>query len=96
MLRLEGKSAIITGGNGGFGCETAILYAKEGADVLICGRNETTLEEARAKIAAYGRKAVAVRCDVAKEEEVLHLFEVADKELGKVDILVNNAGLSRT
>ena len=71
-------------------------FLDKGADVLICGRNETTLEEARAKIAAYGRKAVAVRCDVAKEEEVLHLFEAADKELGKVDILVNNAGLSRT
>lgn len=95
MSRLEGKTAIITGGNGGFGCETAILFAKEGADVLICGRNEKTLEEAREKVAAEGHKVVAVRCDVSKEEEVKHLFEVADQEFGKVDILVNNAGLSR-
>lgn len=95
MLRLEGKSAIITGGNGGFGSETALLFAKEGADVLICGRNEKTLEEARKKIASAGRKVVVVRCDVAKEEDVKHLFQVADQEFGKVDILVNNAGLSR-
>ena len=96
MSRLEGKSAIITGGNGGFGCETAILFAREGADVLICGRNEKTLEEAREKVAVYGHKVVAVRCDVAREEEVKQLFETADREFGKVDVLVNNAGLSRS
>lgn len=96
MLRLEGKSAIITGGNGGFGSETAVLFAQEGADVLICGRNEKTLEEAREKIAAFGHKVVAVRCDVSQEEEVKQLFETADQQFGKVDILVNNAGLSRS
>ena len=95
MLCLEGKTAVITGGNGGFGSETALLFAQQGADVLICGRNEKTLEEARARTASAGRKVVAVRCDVSKEEEVKHLFQVADQELGKVDILVNNAGLSR-
>lgn len=95
MQRLEGKTAVITGGNGGFGSETAILFAQEGADVLICGRNEKTLEEARQKVAAAGHKVVAVRCDVSREEEVKHLFQVADQEFGKVDILVNNAGLSR-
>ena len=96
MLRLEGKSAIITGGNGGFGSETAALFAREGADVLICGRNEKTLEETRGKVAAFGHKVVAVRCDVSQEEEVKRLFETADREFGKVDILVNNAGLSRS
>lgn len=95
MSRLEGKTAIITGGNGGFGSDTALLFAKEGADVLICGRNEKTLEEARRKVASAGHKVAAVRCDVSKEEEVKHLFQVADQELGHVDILVNNAGLSR-
>ncbi len=95
MPRLEGKSAIITGGNGGFGSKTALLFAQEGADVLICGRNEETLEEVRGKVAAIGHKTVAMRCDVSKEEEVKRLFEAADREFGKVDILVNNAGLSR-
>lgn len=96
MGRLEGKTAIITGGNGGFGSDTALLFAQEGADVLICGRNEKTLEEARARVATAGHKVVAVRCDVSSEEDVKNLFEVADKEFGKVDILVNNAGLSRS
>jgi NAD(P)-dependent dehydrogenase (short-subunit alcohol dehydrogenase family) len=95
MPRLEGKSAVITGGNGGIGGETAILFAKEGADVLICGRNEKTLEEVREKAASAGHRAVAVRCDVSREDEVKRLFQVADQEFGKVDILVNNAGLSR-
>lgn len=94
-MRLEGKVAIITGGNGGFGCETACLFAKEGADILICGRNEKTLEEARQKVAEYGHKVVAVKCDVGVEADVTRLFEVCDQEFGKLDILVNNAGLSR-
>lgn len=95
MPRLEGKTAIITGGNGGFGSDTALLLAKEGADVLICGRNERTLEEAREKVASAGHKVVAVRCDVSREDEVKQLFQTADEAFGKVDILVNNAGLSR-
>lgn len=95
MPRLEGKTAVITGGNGGFGSETAVLFAKEGAQVLICGRNEKTLEEARERVASAGHRVVAVRCDVSREEEVKHLFQVADQEFGRVDILVNNAGLSR-
>ena len=95
MSRLEGKVAVITGGNGGFGSDTALLFAKEGADVLICGRNEKTLEEAREKVAYSGHKVVAVRCDVSKEDEVKHLFSVLDQEFGRIDVLVNNAGLSR-
>ena len=95
MARLDGKVAVITGGNGGFGSETALLFAKEGADVLICGRNEKTLEEARQKVAQAGTKVVAVRCDVAVEDDVKNLFAVCDKEFGRIDILVNNAGLSR-
>jgi NAD(P)-dependent dehydrogenase (short-subunit alcohol dehydrogenase family) len=100
MPRLEGKSAIITGGNGGIGSETALLFAKEGADVLITdiligGDNEKKLEEIREKAASTGHKLVTVRCDVSREDEIKHLFHVADQEFGKVDILVNNAGLSR-
>lgn len=74
---LEGKTTIITGGNGGYGRDTALLFAQEGANVLICGRNEKTLEEARARVATAGYKVVAVRCDVSSEEDVKHLFEVA-------------------
>lgn len=95
MGRLDGKTAVITGGNGGFGSETAVLFAKEGADVLICGRNEKTLEEARQKVADEGHLARSVRCDVAKEEDVKRMFEVLDSEFGHVDILVNNAGVSK-
>jgi 3-oxoacyl-[acyl-carrier protein] reductase len=100
MPRLEGKSAIITGGNGEIGSETALLFAKEGADVLIAdvvigGSNEKKLEEIREKTASTGHKTVTVRCNIAQEDEVKHLFRVADEEFGKVDILVNCAGLSR-
>jgi NAD(P)-dependent dehydrogenase (short-subunit alcohol dehydrogenase family) len=89
----EGKVAVITGGASGIGKGTALAMARVGADVVVADVNQPRLETAVAELAALGRRATAVRCDVAKDEDVEHLAEVALAEMGQVDILMNNAGV---
>jgi NAD(P)-dependent dehydrogenase (short-subunit alcohol dehydrogenase family) len=91
--KLEGRKALITGGDSGIGKAVAIAFAREGADVLISyleEEEEDALETARL-ITATGRKAFLVAGDISKEEHCHHLIETAVKELGGIDILVNNA-----
>ncbi|MBQ8177872.1 MAG: SDR family oxidoreductase, partial [Clostridia bacterium] len=85
--------AIITGGNSGVGAETAILFAKEGAKVVITARRMPQLEEVADKIRAIGCEVLAVRCDVSKVEDVEAMVQDVVKAYGKIDILVNNAGV---
>ena len=93
MNRLEGKVAIVTGGNSGVGAATAMLFAKEGAKVVISARRQTQLEEVAGKIRAEGGEVLPVVCDISKHEDAKHLMAEAVKAYGKVDILVNNAGV---
>ena len=93
MKRLEGKVAVITGANSGVGEETAKLFAKEGAKLVICARRVEALEKAKAEIEALGAEVLALPTDISKEADVVKLFEEAVKKFGKVDILVNNAGV---
>ena len=95
MNRLEGKVAIVTGGNSGVGAATAMLFAKEGAKVVISARRQTQLEEVAGKIRAEGGEVLPVVCDISKHEDAKHLMAEAVKAYGKVDILVNNAGITR-
>ena len=92
-MKLKGKSAIITGGSLGIGQVTALLFANEGADVLITGRTETTLVEA-VELAkdAPGRIEYLVS-DVSKEEDCKSAVDHAVELFGKIDILFNNAGI---
>ena len=91
---LEGKSAIVTGGGGeGIGYETAALFAKEGARVLINGRREDRLVEAVDKAKEQGLEMSYVVADVAKEEDCIKTVDRAVEEFGQVDILFNNAGI---
>ncbi|MCY4262778.1 MAG: SDR family NAD(P)-dependent oxidoreductase [Candidatus Dadabacteria bacterium] len=92
-MKLKGKSAIITGGSLGIGQVTALLFANEGADVLITGRTETTLVEA-VELAkdAPGRIEYLVS-DVSKEEDCKAAVDRAVELFGKIDILFNNAGI---
>ncbi len=88
------RVAIVTGGSRGIGAATARLLAGEGWDICISYREE---EGAALQVVddcvARGRRAHAVRCDVAAEADVVELFTAADRELGPVQALVNNAGI---
>ena len=93
MGRLEGKVAIITGGNSGVGAATAELFAKEGAKVVITARRVPQLEEVANKIREAGGEVLAVPCDVSKVEDVEAMVAETVKAFGTVDVLVNNAGV---
>jgi len=90
--KLEGKKAIITGGDSGIGRAVAIAYAREGADVLISYLEEDEDAEETAKyIREAGRKAVLMPGDISDEEHCKNIIERAVEEFGQLDILVNNA-----
>ena len=93
MGRLEGKVAIITGGNSGIGACSAELFAKEGAKVVISARRVEQLEAVAEKIKAAGGEALAVPCDISKKEQCKEVVKKAVEAFGTVDILVNNAGI---
>ncbi|MEX0937559.1 MAG: SDR family oxidoreductase [Pirellulales bacterium] len=91
--RLEGKTALVTGGGSGIGLAIARAMAAEGCRVIICGRNEQKLREAAE--AGHGEVALETRTvDVADRQSVEQLFGWVDKNLGQLDILVNNAGVN--
>ncbi|MGH7053686.1 MAG: SDR family oxidoreductase [Stellaceae bacterium] len=96
-IRLDGKSAVITGGSKGLGLAIAEEYAKSGADVAILARDPATLAEAKTRIAAgaAGRsKIAAISCDVAKADAIRRAYDQIMSEFGKIDIYVSNAGQS--
>ncbi|MBP0588379.1 SDR family oxidoreductase [Paraburkholderia sp. LEh10] len=95
--RLEGKVAIITGGDSGIGRAVAIAFAREGADVLVAYLDEDEdAEETKRWIEKAGRRAVLLRGDITEPGHCDRIVETALKELGKVDIVVNNAAYQMT
>ncbi len=95
-MKLEGKKAIVTGGSRGIGKAIALMYAKEGADILVnYHSNDAAAKETVAQIEKLGRKAVAVAADVANYKSAQNMVEECVKQLGGVDIVVNNAGVSK-
>ncbi len=94
MKRLEGKVAIVTGSGTGIGKATAIMYANEGAKVLVCCRNEKTGKETLDEITNAGNEAMYLRLDVSDEKNCKEAVEAVIAKWGKIDILVNNAGIS--
>jgi 3-oxoacyl-[acyl-carrier protein] reductase len=95
-MKLEGKKAIVTGGSRGIGRAIALMYAKEGADVLVnYHSNDAAAKDTVAEIERLGRKGVAVAADVASYESAQNMVEECVKQLGGVDIVVNNAGVSK-
>ncbi len=88
-----GKLALVTGGASGVGRGAARALARAGADLVLVDVNEARLAEVRDEIAALGRRALAVVCDVASDTEMERLPERVAAEMGDVDILVNNAGV---
>ena len=90
-MLLEGKVGIVSGVGPGIGRETALAFARHGADVALGARTLERLDEVRAEVEALGRRAVAVRCDITDADACRDLADTAAKELGRVDVLVNNA-----
>jgi glucose 1-dehydrogenase len=91
---LAGQKALVTGANSGIGRAVAIALAEAGADVVI---NFLELAEAANEVVSaihqIGTKAMAIRADVSREDQVQLMFKQAVEELGTIDILVNNAGI---
>src|SRR5882672_8979910 len=88
--KLEGKTAVITGGTEGIGLVTAKLFVQEGAYVFITGRRQKELDEA---VKVIGSNATGVRGDVAKMDDLDLLYETVGKVKGRVDIIFANAGV---
>jgi len=90
MGALEGKVAVITGGNSGIGLATAKRFVKEGAYVFITGRRQAELDAA---VSLIGKNVTAVQGDVSKLDDLDHLYEVVRKVKGHLDIVFANAGV---
>ena len=93
-MTLQGKAAIVTGGNSGIGKAIALELARQGANVVIdfVVHPEATEEEEK-QILAMGERAIGVKADVSKVDDLQRLVDAAVKEFGRVDIMVNNAGV---
>jgi NAD(P)-dependent dehydrogenase (short-subunit alcohol dehydrogenase family) len=92
-MRLKDKVAVVTGAGSGMGRAISILYAKEGAKVVVSDINLDSAKAAVAEIETFGGTAVAVLTNVAKEEDIQTLIDTAVNTYGTLDILVNNAGI---
>ncbi|HZC07119.1 MAG TPA: SDR family oxidoreductase [Ktedonobacterales bacterium] len=95
--KLQGRAAIITGGDSGIGRAVALAYAREGADVLFAYLEEDADAEETTRITRdSGRKIIAMKGDVADEAFCGRLIDRAQQEFGRIDILVNNAAYQQT
>lgn len=92
MKRLEGKVAVITGGNSGIGLATAKQFRDEGARLAISGRSQKTLDQAAKEL---GKDALIVQADVSKLEDADKLFAAVEQRFGKIDVLFVNAGVAK-
>jgi len=95
-LGLNGKVALVTGGSRGLGRESALALAREGANVAICGRTQSTLDETVNEIKKNGGICIGVVADISDASSVEHLHTAVTEAMGQVDILVNNAGGTRS
>src|SRR5256886_6142460 len=90
-MRMTGKTAIVTGGGAGIGEATVQLFAEEGGQVLVADVDEQAGESSAASVRASRGRAIFVKTDVSKEEDVRRMRDACVREFGKIDVLVNSA-----
>ena len=94
-MRLENKTAIVTGSGGGIGRATALRLSKEGAAVIVCDVNQAGIDETVQLIEAQNGKAIGIVGNVADRGDDQRVVDTALEKFGRLDILVNNAGINR-
>src|SRR6185295_613701 len=93
-MRLKDKVALITGGSSGIGRETSLLFAAEGASVVVVDLNDESGAKVVGEIEAAGGKAVYAHADVSKAADCENMVKVAEQTYGKLNVMFNNAGIS--
>jgi NAD(P)-dependent dehydrogenase (short-subunit alcohol dehydrogenase family) len=94
IMRLKDKVALITGAGSGIGRETSLLFAQEGAAVIVVDVNDAAGEETVCRVTDAGGKAVFVHADVSKAGDCKTMIDFAEQTFGKLNVLFNNAGIS--
>ncbi|MFC1910244.1 SDR family NAD(P)-dependent oxidoreductase [Chloroflexota bacterium] len=92
-MKLENKTAIVTGARRGIGRGSALALAREGANVIVSDISQEDCQKVVTEIEALGRKGLALKCDVSSRAEVEEMVRKTVAEFGMIDILVNNAGV---
>jgi len=92
-MRFTGKTALVTGSSSGIGRATALVFAREGANVVINGRDEKKIASVVTEVEKLGRRALGIRANVGSFSEVNSMVEKAMQAFGHLDILVSNAGV---
>lgn len=96
MRKFDGKTVIITGSAKGIGRSSAIMFAKEGANIVVNYlSSELLANQLVEEIESIGSQAIAIKGDVAIENDVINMINIAISRFGKIDILVNNAGFAK-
>lgn len=94
LYDLSGKVAIVTGASSGLGADAARAYVQHGASVALLARRKDRIDALCKELQQSGGSAIAIQCDVTKEEQIKSAVDEVIRQFGKIDILLNNAGIS--